>query len=727
MHGLGGYRPSVQSRLVRVSRQQGQAKQPSRCAATRQTCSVIRCAAAADQIQHTVQSTDSSFEAMAAGTKRKYIMISGKGGVGKTSLAASLAVKFAAAGHTTLVVSTDPAHSLSDSLDQDISGGQPVQLEGTDLPVWGMEIDPDKAKQQFRNYSATDKGNKGVQDVLGGLGLGAIAGQLADLQLGELLDTPPPGLDEAVAIAKVVEFVRSEDYARFTRIIFDTAPTGHTLRLLSVPDFVEASLGKIIRLRKKLAGAGDAVRSLFRQSAQQDEAVAKLEALRDSVVMVKELFRDKELTEFIIATIPTVLGINESRRLLQALRKEQIPCRRIIINQVIGPDQGDAYLKMKLKDQNKAMQILQESPSLQGLTQIQAPYVDLEVRGLPALQYFGNLVWQDAFKEQKAHKGRQYYMLGGKGGVGKTSSAASLGVRLAAQGGPTLVVSTDPAHSLSDSLDQDVSSGKPVQVGDTDLYGMEIDVAAAAEEIRSIGKADKGKSVDDVLGSFGLGAFAEQLKDLRLSELLDTLPPGIDEAVAISKVVQFLKSPEYSHFQHIVFDTAPTGHTLRLLTLPDFLDKTIGKVVRLRQKLSDITGAVTGLFGRKAEKDPAVAKLDALKARMEEAKSLFRNAETTQFIIVTIPTVMAAAESARLADALRKEGVPVQLMVINQVIQASATSKFLDARRRDQQKAMTILRSDDTLGQLEVVEGPLVDLEVRGVPALQYFGNRVWR
>ncbi len=61
-------------------------------------------------------------------------------------------------------------------------------------------------------------------------------------------------------------------------------------------------------------------------------------------------------------------------------------------------------------------------------------------------------------------------------------------------------------------------------------------------------------------------------------ELLDTLPPGIDEAVAISKVVQFLKSPDYSHFQHIVFDTAPTGHTLRLLTLPDFLDKTIGGV-----------------------------------------------------------------------------------------------------------------------------------------------------
>ena len=80
--------------------------------------------------------------------------------------------------------------------------------------------------------------------------------------------------------AQVVEFVRGEEYARFTRIVFDTAPTGHTLRLLTVPDFVEASLGKLIRLRKKLAAAGGAVRGLFGASEKQDEAVAKLEALK---------------------------------------------------------------------------------------------------------------------------------------------------------------------------------------------------------------------------------------------------------------------------------------------------------------------------------------------------------------------------------------------------------------------------------------------------------------
>ena len=81
-------------------------------------------------------------------------------------------------------------------------------------------------------------------------------------------------------MAQVVEFVRSEEYARFTRIIFDTAPTGHTLRLLTVPDFVENSLNKIIRLRKKLSSAGSALRGLFGASQEQDAAVEKLERLR---------------------------------------------------------------------------------------------------------------------------------------------------------------------------------------------------------------------------------------------------------------------------------------------------------------------------------------------------------------------------------------------------------------------------------------------------------------
>ncbi|GIM05812.1 hypothetical protein Vretimale_10202 [Volvox reticuliferus] len=674
-------------------------------------------------------------------------MISGKGGVGKTSLSASLAVKLAAAGHTTLVVSTDPAHSLSDSLAQDVSGGRPVLLQGTDLPLWGLEIDPEEAKREFfegGGPSGADGTSTGpsaasqVGDFMNRMGLGFVIDQLADLKLGELLNTPPPGLDEAVAVAKVVQFVQSAEYARFSRIVFDTAPTGHTLRLLTLPDFVDASLAKVIRLRKKLSGATSVVRGLFGAGDSQDEAVEKLELLQTRVRLVKSLFRDASQTEFIIATIPTFLGINESARLLRALREEHIPCKRIVVNQLVGPTQGDAYLKLKMKDQIAALEMVASDPALRPLRKVIAPMVDLEVRGVPALSYFGNVVWKDVYDSMNAGSDRKYFLLGGKGGVGKTSCSASLAVRFASEGLPTLVVSTDPAHSLSDAFDQDLSGGQPVKVssplGDgLPLWGLQLDPEQAKAELRDVLADDGGKKLNEVLDSLGLGVVSEQLKDLQLGELLDTPPPGVDEAIAIAKVIQFLKAPEYSQFKRIIFDTAPTGHTLRLLSLPDFLDKSIGKLVRLRQKLSSATQAVKNLFsgGQQAgDEDVAVKRLEQLQARMEEAKALFRNQKTTEFIIVTIPTVMATAESCRLSAALQHEGIPLRTIIVNQVVQANATEKFLSARRADQARAMQHLLEDtgpDGLASLQLITGPLCDLEVRGVPALQYFGNVVWK
>mmetsp|Transcript_28959 Transcript_28959/g.74310 ORF Transcript_28959/g.74310 Transcript_28959/m.74310 type:complete len:734 (+) Transcript_28959:541-2742(+) len=601
-----------------------------------------------------VVGTDASvFEELARGTERKYIMLSGKGGVGKTSLSASLAAKLAGAGHSVLVVSTDPAHSLGDSFDQDIGGGQPRQIEGTDLDLWAMEIDVEEAKAAFMSATESAEGQQKTSDFLSGMGLGMLAGPLKDLQLGDILTTAPPGLDEGVAIAKVVDFVDKEEYAKFSRIIFDTAPTGHTLRLLSLPDFLDSSLAKIIRLRKKLASASNAVKGLFGAAEDQDSMVQKLEAMQAKIQMVKTLFTNKEEMEFVIATIPTQLAVSESSRLLQSLRESDIPCKRIVVNQCIDDNTQETYLKMKLKDQQRSLAVIRSDPALANLTQLEAPFLDMEVRGVPALQYFGRVVWGDSIEDMAGGGGRKYFMLGGKGGVGKTSSAASLGVQLAAAGRPTLVVSTDPAHSLSDSLAQDVSGGKPVPVdgGDLPLWGMHVDLQAARQELRDLAvsppmanmghcepparssprglalscvcvrnrlpsqKDDGGEKLNEILSSLGMGGFAEQLKDLQLSQLLDTTPPGVDEAVAISKVVAFLKAEEYAKFECIVFDTAPTGHTLRMLSLPDFLDASVGKILRLRQKLKEAGDSVKGMFGFQAERDPAVDKLEQVKVR----------------------------------------------------------------------------------------------------------------
>ncbi|WCJ19305.1 ATPase GET3B [Euphorbia peplus] len=334
------------------------------------------------------------FDDMVSGTQRKYYMLGGKGGVGKTSCAASLAVKFANSGHPTLVVSTDPAHSLSDSFAQNLTGGTLVPVEGPDSPLYALEINPEKSKEEFRAATQTN-GGTGVKDFMDGMGLGMLAEQLGELKLGELLDTPPPGLDEAIAISKVMQFLESEQYGMFTRIVFDTAPTGHTLRLLSLPDFLDASIGKILKLRQKITSATSAIKSVFGKAETQQNASDKLERLRERMVKVRELFRDTDATEFVIVTIPTVMAISESSRLRASLEKESVPVKRLIVNQMLPPSAQDCkFCAMKRKDQMRALDMIRNDPELSSLKLIEAPLVDVEIRGVPALKFLGDIIWK---------------------------------------------------------------------------------------------------------------------------------------------------------------------------------------------------------------------------------------------------------------------------------------------------------------------------------------------
>ncbi|KAL2324823.1 hypothetical protein Fmac_023881 [Flemingia macrophylla] len=348
------------------------------------------------QVRSVASTTEaaSGFDEMVSGTKRKYYMLGGKGGVGKTSCAASLAVKFANNGHPTLVVSTDPAHSLSDSFAQDLTGGALVPVEGPDYPLFALEINPEKSREEFRN-AAQKNGGTGVKDFMDGMGLGMIADQLGELKLGELLDSPPPGLDEAIAISKVMQFLESPEYSMFSRIVFDTAPTGHTLRLLSLPDFLDASIGKILKLRQKIASATSAIKSVFGKEETQQNASDKLEKLRERMIKVRDLFRDTDSTEFVIVTIPTVMAVSESSRLSASLKKENVPVKRLIVNQILPPSTSDCkFCAMKRKDQMRALDIIQNDPGLSSLLMIQAPLVDVEIRGVPALRFLGDIIWK---------------------------------------------------------------------------------------------------------------------------------------------------------------------------------------------------------------------------------------------------------------------------------------------------------------------------------------------
>ncbi|KAI3450596.1 hypothetical protein Pfo_007261 [Paulownia fortunei] len=319
----------------------------------------------------TAMDTVAGFNEMVSGSQRKYYMLGGKGGVGKTSCAASLAVKFANDGHPTIV---------------DLTGGMLVPVQGVESPLYALEVNPEKAREEFR--SASQHGEAGVKSFMDSMGLGMLADQLGELKLGELLDTPPPGLDEAIAISKA-------QYSRFRRIVFDTAPTGHTLRLLSLPDFLDASIGKMMKLKKKIASATAALKSAFGKGEPQQDGSDKLEQLRERMAKVRDLFRDLETTEFVIVTIPTVMALSESSRLCASLRKEKVPVQRLIVNQLLPPLASDCkFCSMKRKDQMRALDMIQKDSELAKLKQIQSPLVDVEIRGVPALKFMGDMVWR---------------------------------------------------------------------------------------------------------------------------------------------------------------------------------------------------------------------------------------------------------------------------------------------------------------------------------------------
>nr|GMD17605.1 ATPase ASNA1 homolog 2-like [Ipomoea batatas] len=314
--------------------------------------------------------TATGFHDMVSGTKRKYFMLGGKGGVGKTSCAASLAVKFANHGHPTIVVSTDPAHSLSDSFDQDLTGGTLVPVQGVDSPLYALEINPENTREEFRAVKQ-DHGADGVKDFMNSMGMGTLAEQ-------------------------VIEFVESKEYSNFTRIVFDTAPTGHTLRLLSLPEFMDASIGKMMKLKKKIASATSAIKSVFgKESPRQDDTNDNLQQLRSRMAKVRDLFHDTEATEFVIVTIPTAMAVSESSRLCKSLKKEKVPVRRLVVNQVLSPSASDCkFCDMRRKDQSRALDLIGKDPDLGRLMLLQAPLFDAEIRGAPALKFMGDSVWK---------------------------------------------------------------------------------------------------------------------------------------------------------------------------------------------------------------------------------------------------------------------------------------------------------------------------------------------
>ncbi|MBZ9571108.1 arsenical pump-driving ATPase GET3 [Methanobrevibacter sp. TMH8] len=298
-----------------------------------------------------------------------------------------------------------------------------------------------------------------------------------------------------------------------------------------------------------------------------------------------------------------------------------------------------------------------------------------------------------------------FVFVGGKGGVGKTSISAATAIWMAKQGKKTLVVSTDPAHSLSDSLEAPVSHSPTLIM--SNLYAVEIDPEIAMEQQQA--ELESKKSLATGEQALGLDMLGDQL-DLASSA------PGADEAAAFEVFLQVMTTNEYDV---VVFDTAPTGHTLRFLSFPDLMDSWVGKMIKVRTRLGSLASSFKNLIPFMGDDDDpqSTAELEETKRKISEAKEIMSNPERTTFKMVVIPEEMSIHESDRAMDALAKNHMTVDGVIVNQMMPDIENCDFCQSRYKLQQKRMALIRQK--FSHQTIAEIPLFKEEVKGIDKLE--------
>ena len=765
-----------------------------------------------------------------AGNNTPVIFVGGKGGVGKTSISSALAVELASSYEysdlNVLIVSTDPAHSLGDALDVDLrnvgsvsqgskgSGSKPSPITLSDpltnRKLHALEVDPRAALLEFQtNLQLFD-----IATLSSSLGMNVSPQLLNELGLNELhtlIKNPPPGLDELVALANVLDPTYANEY---DVIIVDTAPTGHTLRMLQLPQFLNGFLSTLLTLRSKLKGLVNTLQMFMGANSQQsqsqdgsggvpkmnvDDALTALEDFQQRTSQLQLRLQDSTYTKFVVVSIPTILSVRESQRLMVELIDQGICVSDLVVNQCLGVGSGageevvseamERYYNRRVEGQQRWISELKDacddvSSSEEyksntgedddgnvGISVTEVPFYDMELVGVPALGYLGSqtfsannfdrLVGFDTDDLNPDVHNPKVVICGGKGGVGKTTTSSSLAIAMASCGHDVALVSTDPAHSLGDALDMNLQGGSLI---DVPLFGvppmimsdgtqssasgeegslkvMEIDPTSALKEFRD--------SIDNLIGKKddddGNSELSSTLSSL--GEIIDTLPAGTDEVVALAKVIQLIRRGRYDR---VVLDTAPTGHTLRMLTTPSFLADLIEKILSVSQKVNS-NAAVKMLLASAATKnkydlddaaETAKSALLKFQVSMYDLEDLFADPTSTEFLIVTIGTELAVRESVRLMNDLTfgDPDMPIRVrnVVVNQVLDSVSNNAVEDGDDNKLRGFVTRLTNsqsssiDEIHRNVDQLENPprvtkvtMLDMEPRGVYGLKALSEQL--
>lgn len=548
----------------------------------------------------------------------RHLFFTGKGGVGKTSLSTAVALTLADAGKKVLLVSTDAASNLDEMLG--------IQLRNIPTSVPGapgltvLNIDPDTAAESYR------------QRVLAQMPAGTSESELSTVreQLSGACTTEIASFDEFASLL-------ADNTELYDHIVFDTAPTGHTLRLLSLPKAWSGFL----------AGNDRGASCLGPHSGLKMQEV-RFQAALDALV-------DPVKTTVILVTRPDKGAIAEAARTSQELQALNLNNQRLVVNGVFhASDRKDA---VACAIESVGQQALDEMPEcLRRLPQDQVPLRAFDTVGLVALRallddrvapsgatkpvtsvFAGAAPGLVELADELAAAGHGLIMVMGKGGVGKTTVAAALALGLAQRGKTVHLSTTDPAAHLAGTIEGEVT-------------GLRVD--------RIDPKVETQRYIDKIMAAKSPGLDAQE-QALLLEDLRSPCTEEVAVFHAFSRIVSEARSA------YVVLDTAPTGHSMLLM---------------------DATGAYHRQIMREFDKGNAVHVITPL-MRLQDAGY-------TKIILVTLPEVTPVSQAAALQDDLRRAGIEPYAWVLNKSVLAAGThDPLLAARLTGEQKQMDRIAS----------------------------------